>query len=58
MTKVEDSRWVPPNGEGAPLETSVTDGAAAAAEEAAPLLLPLIVPPLLLMLCQFPLVSP
>ena len=53
----DESRWVPPKGEGAPLETSVTDGADAAAEEAALLPLPLMVPPLLLMLCQLPVVS-
>lgn len=37
VTNVEvESEWVPSNGEGAPLETSVTDGAGAAAEAAVP----------------------
>ena len=58
VTKVLLSRCVPPNGDGAPLETSVTEGAAAAAEEAAPLPPELTVPPVDLMLCHDPLLSP
>ena len=57
VTKVEDSRCVPPKGEGAPEETSVTDGAAAAAEDAALLPAPLTWPPVDCIDCQEPVLS-